>query len=195
MKNWLFILFVFFGFDSAGQKTYTDSLREFRMNYVTNHEVVGKNEKKFMQFFPVDPLMKVVCTFTPATDMKWFPIKTSSGTTKIHRKYGLLTFKIDGKEYHLNVYQSQGLLTTEEYKDYLFIPFTDETSGNESYIGGRYLDCLLSDIQNNKLVLDFNKAYNPYCAYATGYNCPIPPKENDLPVKIMAGEKMYAKKH
>ena len=189
------IFFIGFASSSVGQKTYTDSIREYRMSYVSNHEVVERDDKKFMQFFPVDPKMRVECVFTFAKDNKWFPIKTSSGTSKIHRKYGLLTFKIDGEEYQLNVYQSQGLLATEDYKDYLFIPFTDETSGKESYPGGRYLDCTLSDIQNNKLLLDFNRAYNPYCAYATGYNCPIPPRENDLSVRITAGEKNYTKKH
>jgi len=86
-------------------------------------------------------------------------------------------------------------MTSTDYADYLFIPFTDNTSGNESYGGGRYLDYKISDIKNNKLLLDFNKAYNPYCAYTTGYNCPIPPAENDLKVAIKAGEKAFEKKH
>ena len=80
-------------------------------------------------------------------------------------------------------------------KNYLFVPFTDLTSGGESYGGGRYLDFFMDDIKNNYLEVDFNKAYNPYCAYATGFNCPIPPAENDLPVSIIAGEKNFAKKH
>ena len=193
MKVLLTILFFGWVAGCVGQKSYNDSIREYRMSYVSHHEVVGKDDKRFMQFFPVDPKMRVECQFTPAKDNKWFPIKTSSGTSKMHRKYGLLTFKIDGEKYNLTVYQSQGLMTTDEYKDYLFIPFTDETSGKESYEGGRYLDCTIGDIQNNRLLLDFNKAYNPYCAYATGYNCPIPPKENDLPVKILAGERAFSK--
>ncbi len=81
------------------------------------------------------------------------------------------------------------------YKNYLFLPFTDLTSGNRSYGGGRYLDFLMEDIKSNTLIIDFNKAYNPYCAYTTGYNCPIPPRENDLPVAIPAGEMEYSKAH
>ena len=80
----------------------------------------------------------------------------------------------------------------EEYKNYLFLPFTDETNYNQTFGGGRYLDFEITDIVGNKLILDFNKCYNPYCAYAGGFNCPIPPKENDLKVKIKAGEKSPA---
>ncbi len=80
------------------------------------------------------------------------------------------------------------------YKNYLFLPFTDLTSGEESYGGGRYIDLETTDIFNNKVIIDFNKAYNPYCAYASGYNCPIPPRENDLPVAVKAGEMNFGKK-
>ena len=78
---------------------------------------------------------------------------------------------------------------------YLFVPFTDATTGDESYGGGRYLEFYKQDIQNNTLQLDFNKTYNPYCVYATGFRCPIPPKENRLPVAIKAGEMNFAKSH
>jgi uncharacterized protein len=96
---------------------------------------------------------------------------------------------------HLMVYQSQALLQKAGTRDYLFIPFTDATSGTDSYGAGRYIDGTISDIRNGSLVLDFNKAYNPYCAYSAGYNCPIPPRENDLPVAIRAGERNYGKTH
>jgi len=82
---------------------------------------------------------------------------------------------------------------TEEYKNYLFLPFTDATTGVETYESGRYIDLQTGDIKNNQVVIDFNKAYNPYCAYVSGvYNCPIPPRENHLPVAILAGEKRFA---
>jgi uncharacterized protein (DUF1684 family) len=82
----------------------------------------------------------------------------------------------------------------EKLREYLFVPFGDATSGFESYGGGRYIEFYISDIKNNKVIIDFNKAYNPYCAYTTGYNCPIPPAENLLTVAIPAGEKNYGKK-
>ncbi len=84
-----------------------------------------------------------------------------------------------------------------QYKDYLFLPFTDDTNGITSYAGGRYIDLRDGDFNNNTLVLDFNKAYNPYCAFGAGYACPKPPVENKLALSIEAGEKLFAgdKKH
>ena len=84
---------------------------------------------------------------------------------------------------------------TDQYKNYLFLPFTDATTGVETYESGRYIDLEINDIKDNLVIIDFNKAYNPYCAYTTGYNCPIPPAENDLHIAITAGEKAYGKKH
>ena len=86
-------------------------------------------------------------------------------------------------------------MNDEKYKNYLFVPYTDLTSGNKSYGGGKYLDFMMEDIQNNMLLIDFNKAYNPYCAYTSGYNCPIPPRENNLLIAIKAGEMNFGKKH
>jgi uncharacterized protein len=180
---------------TAQEKSYLDSIKAFQQTYVDSHEVVKYSDKKFLQFFPVDSSYRVLCNFTPAKNAKWFSMKTSGSATQVYRKYGLLTFKIHDTVLQLNVYQSQSLMTSDDYADYLFIPFTDATTGEESYTGGRYIDHKMSDIRNNKLLLDFNKAYNPYCAYATGYNCPIPPAENDLRIAIAAGEKTYAKKH
>ncbi len=85
-------------------------------------------------------------------------------------------------------------MAVAEYKDQLFLPFTDLTSGEESYAAGRYIDLIFDDILDNKVIIDFNKAYNPYCAYVSGkYNCPIPPRENSLNVAILAGEKNFGK--
>jgi uncharacterized protein (DUF1684 family) len=105
--------------------------------------------------------------------------------------YGKIIFTLHDTAYHLNVYRS--VSSQPQYKDYLFIPFTDLTSGDETYGSGRYIDILTTDIYSNSVEIDFNKAYNPYCAYTTGYNCPIPPRQNYLPVAITAGEKAFAK--
>jgi hypothetical protein len=85
------------------------------------------------------------------------------------------------------VYQNLGLLKNPEYEDYLFLPFNDYTNGNETYGGGRYLDVRIP--KGNTMVLDFNKAYNPYCAYTYGYSCPVPPRGNSLETEINAGIK------
>jgi uncharacterized protein (DUF1684 family) len=178
-----------------GQTSFIDSTVQFQKAYVENHEVVLNGDRKFLQFFPADSTMRVWATFTPTKNPKWFSMKTSGTTNQVYRKYGLLSFKIHDTLLHLNVYQSQSLMTSKDYVDYLFVPFTDKTSGEQTYGGGRYMDYKMAEIHANKLLVDFNKAYNPYCAYTTGYNCPIPPAENDLPISITAGEKAYLKNH
>jgi uncharacterized protein (DUF1684 family) len=173
-----------------------DSIKAFRADYIQTHELLTSAEQKaLLRFYPLDPTYRVVARFEKFADSPWFPMATSGKTPQIQRKYGRLTFSIHDTVVHLTLYQSQALMQKAATRDYLFIPFTDATSGIDSYGGGRYIDCAISDIRDRILVLDFNKAYNPYCAYAAGYNCPIPPRENDLPVAIQAGEKNYGKGH
>jgi hypothetical protein len=110
---------------------------------------------------------------------------TSTGDTQEHYIFGTISFEIDGKIYTLQVY------TSERNLNYYFVPFTDLTSGTESYGAGKYVE-LEPDADNfGRFILDFNMAYSPYCAYNENYSCPIPPKENRLQVKIPAGEKKY----
>ena len=108
-----------------------------------------------------------------------------------YREYGELRFKLDEKKFKLTLYQNIKLMEKERYEDYLFIPFTDETNGEESYGGGRYIDFRIP--KGKEVVLDFNKAYNPYCAYNSKYSCPIPPPKNDLSIPIKAGVKAWDK--
>ena len=145
----------------------------------------AKKTFKGIHFFPVDAKYAVNARFVRTPQEKPFQMSTSSGMRTTYVKYAEAFFVIDKKEYKLNIYQSQELLKSEEYKDYLFIPFTDATSGNETYEGGRYID--LNIPTSDHILINFNKAYHPYCAYTDGYNCPIPPQENTLPVKIEAG--------
>jgi uncharacterized protein len=175
---------------------YMDSIKAFRSDYLQTHELLSTAEQKaLLRFYPLDPSYRVEARFEKYADSPWFAMATSGAAPQTQRKYGRLTFVLHDTTLHLMIYQSKELLQKAATRDYLFIPFTDATSGVDSYGAGRYIDCLISDIQNDRLVLDFNKAYNPYCAYATGYNCPIPPRENDLPVAIHAGEKNYGKGH
>jgi uncharacterized protein (DUF1684 family) len=189
----LTFILIFLCFWHTSAQTYTDSLISFQQNYINNHEVVGKNDKKFIHFYPVDKNYCVMASFKKIIDTKGFDMSTASGAKQHYFRYGFLTFSLQNSLVHLYIYQSASLMKQEKYKDYLFVPFGDATSGFETYGGGRYLDFTISDIKNNHLVIDFNKAYNPYCAYTTGYNCPIPPKENLLTVSIPAGEKNYGK--
>ena len=194
-KYGILLLTIFSAFQhiSAQDKAYKDSLLSFRQSYVNTHEIVGKEDRKYFQFYPVNESLRITASFERIKDGKGFDMNTASGMKQKYFHYGLLTFKVHASLVHLYIYQSASLMKQKKYKDYLFVPFGDATSGYESYGGGRYLDFTVSDIKNNKLLIDFNKAYNPYCAYTTGYDCPIPPKENLLTVAIPAGEKNYGK--
>lgn len=197
MKTLLLILGLFFTSNILAQnKTYNDSIESYFKNYVKEHEVVKGKDKELMSFFPATEQYRINCYFERIMDAPWFPMETSGLIKKIYRVYGKIKFTINDTTVYLNIYQSQDLMATQQYRDHLFIPFTDATSGDETYIGGRYFDFEIKDIKDNKLVVDFNKAYNPYCAYVTGkYNCPIPPSENRLLVAIRAGEKAFVKSH
>ncbi len=179
----------------AQKDFYTKSLKIYQKDYVANHEVVVKNDKKYFRFYPISNKYNVVCTFEKIIDTVGFTLTTSAKTLKNYFKYGRLDFTIDGNICHLFVYQSKDLMKQEKYKDYLFVPFTDATTGDETYGSGRYLEFFMKDIHENTLRLDFNKAYNPYCAYSPNYKCPIPPKENFLNIAIKAGEMNFGKPH
>jgi len=175
--------------------SYIENIKAYQKKYVAEHEVVPKKDKKYFRFFPISGAFNINCYFEKISDTTGFTMNTSAGTLKHYYKYGRLDFMVDDRECRLYVYQSKDLMGVEKYKDYLFVPFTDATTGDESYGSGRYLEFSIPDIQNNLLQLDFNKAYNPYCTYAPGYKCPIPPKENQLPVAIRAGEMNFGKSH
>jgi len=197
-KFWLLALVICFCMNVQGQENYKNTLKIFRKNYVQTHDVVKGDSTKFLKFFPIYEKYAVKAVFVKLEKPIEFKIPTSSGKAKEAIKIGSLSFNLEGKDYVLSVYQLKALLTTEKYHDYVFMPFTDLTSGLKSYGGGRYLDFTLSEITKSNFIIDFNKAYNPSCMYAEGFNCPIPPRENDLLVKIKSGEKIYSlyyKKH
>lgn len=144
---------------------------------------------KALDFFAINDTFIVEATFMRTKREKSFQMKTSTDRTPLYKKYGELYFKIDGKEFKLNVYQNVELSSRKGFEDYLFLPFSDLTNGKESYIGGRYLDMKIPS--NYKVIINFNKAYNPYCAYNYKYSCPIVPLENDLEIAINAGVKKF----
>lgn len=137
-------------------------------------------------FFPIDLKYRVNADFERIQDAEPFEMPTSSGRTKTYEAYGKASFQIEGEVFSLIVYQSHRLREMEAYKNHLFLPFYDETNGNETYAGGRYID--LSIPETDQLVIDFNQAYQPYCAYNIyDYSCPIVPSENRLNIRIPAG--------
>jgi uncharacterized protein (DUF1684 family) len=150
-----------------------------------------KERRKFkgLHYFPVDSTYRVEAVFVRDSSQAPFKMKTTTARLPKYVKYGELHFTLQGKPYMLTVFQNLELIKKPEYKGYLFIPFTDETNGFDSYGGGRYIDFRIPATE--KVVLDFNSAYNPYCAYSPAYSCPIPPAENQLRIQILAGEKSY----
>ncbi len=196
-RNFLLLIFLLVSNIVFAQKNdvYVKSIKAYQKNYISQHEVVKAADKKYFRFFPINKDLNIECRFEKLIDTVGIFMNTSANTLKDYFVYGRLHFTYDGKECHLNVYQSKSLMLLEKYKHYLFVPFTDLTSGEESYAAGRYLEYQIPDIQHNQLVVDFNKAYNPYCVYSTGYKCPIPPKENNLNIAIKAGEMNFGKGH
>ncbi len=169
---------------------------EYKAEFLKNSSSPLKKEDfEYLRFYEPNEKFKVECEFVATKKGKPFDVPTSSGQTATYTKFGELKFEIEGKSYKLAVYQSLRLRNLPQYRDYLFIPFKDLTNGKETYGGGRYLDLRMKEIAGDKIYLDFNKAYNPYCAFSAGYSCPIPPKENQLKVAIEAGEKNFAKEH
>ncbi|MGX1930630.1 DUF1684 domain-containing protein [Flagellimonas sp. 2504JD4-2] len=174
-------------------QTYQDSIVEYQKelnDFYSNEEkspLTKKDFKKFKghDFFTIDENFKVEAKFERAVNAIPFLMKTTTDRLPTYEVYGVATFTIDGQTHRLNIYQNHRLRETEKYKNHLFLPFTDLTNGNETYGGGRFID--LEIPEGDTIVIDFNKAYNPYCAYNKKYSCPIPPKENDLPIHINAG--------
>src|SRR5690606_15105971 len=137
-----------------------------------------KDSFKGITFFPIKNKYIINAEFSPIENGKTLPFPTSAKKIKYYKEYGKIDYKLNGKSYELTIYQSDPPI--KGYETSLFLPFMDETNGNTSYGGGRYIDLEIADIHDDKLVVDFNKAYNPYCAYSKYYNCPIPPANNYL---------------
>ena len=179
----------------AQDSTWTEKARAYQLNLNKEFSDLKTSplpeEKiadfKSLPFFDINKDLIFQAEFFRTPYESPFVMKTTSDRESIYVKYGEVYFTVDGKEYKLNVYQSQQLSADPEYADYLFVPFTDLTNGKSTYGGGRYLDLHIPEGQT--VLLDFNRAYNPYCAYNSRYSCPIPPAENDLEVSVEAGVK------
>lgn len=149
----------------------------------------ARRDFKALDFFKFDSLYVVQATLTKSTGEQPFQMKTTTDRMLTYLKYGEVTFSLKDESHTLAVYQDQDLMKEAGFEDYLFLPFLDDTNGDETYGGGRYLD--LSIPQGDILTIDFNTAYNPYCAYNEAYSCPIVPRENYVDVEVRAGVKAF----
>lgn len=144
---------------------------------------------KSLDFYPINQKAFVVAKFIRTENEKPFEMPTTGARRPMYVKYGEAHFEMEGKKFKLNIYRNIELSKKDEYKDYLFLPFSDQTSGKESYIGGKYIDLKIP--VGNTIIIDFNQSYNPYCAYSYKYSCPKVPLENDLAIEIKAGVKKF----
>ena len=157
---------VFFRTDP--ESPYPDSLRK---------------DFKGLQWYPINEAYRVIAKFEKNPNFEQVSMPRSAGAPEAYVKAGWLHFEIEGKALVLTAYNPN----PKDSKT-LFVPFRDATSGKETYGGGRYIDTRLAE---DRVELDFNRAYNPYCVFNFSYACPVPPDENRLSIAITAGEKMY----
>lgn len=163
---------------------FTDTLKSpFTKEEISHH--------KGFNYFDIDENYKVMANFTIDTSTMPFQMPTTTERKPVYRIYGYLDFTLKDTLLRLTAYQSMDFINHHEYGNYLFVPFTDFTNGISTYGGGRYLDIDIPKGENSEL--DFNSAYNPYCAYSKRWSCPLIPFENHLNISLLAGEKKYKK--
>ena len=141
-----------------------------------------------LKYFPENPDLVVVAELEPPAEVGEVTMQTSTGDSKVYERAGVVQFTVEGKPTQVTLYRPKG-------EDSLFLPFRDASSGQETYGAGRYLDLApphhAVSGHGGHVIVDFNYAYNPSCAYNPEYSCPLPPRENWLKVPIRAGEKSF----
>lgn len=178
-----------------GETEYQKELNESFFD-VTKSPLKKKDLKNFkgLDFFPVDSTFIITAKLAKTENAPTFEMATTTDRKPLYKEYGILTFTVNGVDCTLPVYKSQDPVEDEKYKDYLFLPFTDDTSGIEAYGGGRYMDLYTTDEKpDGTIVLNFNNTYNPSCAYNEKFSCPLTPRKNHLDVAINAGIKVFNK--
>lgn len=137
-----------------------------------------------LHYFPENEDLRFELKIDEFEDQDEVQIQTNTGEVQTYKRYGKVEFEVDGKP---------GSLTVYENENGFFLPFADALAGEETYGAGRYLDP--HELPGNRLLLDFNMAYNPYCAYNENWSCPLTPPENRLDIPIRAGEKVFHQDH
>ncbi len=177
---------------SSVQKEIMEHRVKYKADFLTDpRSPLKEKDLEKLSFFPPSPNYRLKARFTPTPEAEPFEMLTYSGITRSYRKWGIATFRWEKARITLAIYQNLTLLSNPLYKDYLFLPFKDLSNSETTYGGGRYLNMSKSDTEDGWVIIDFNKSYNPWCAYSDGFNCPIPPNENHLSFEIAAGEKQF----
>ncbi|WP_293307595.1 DUF1684 domain-containing protein [Pedobacter sp. UBA5917] len=196
--TFLFLFISINGFAQSYQKQIAKHREAYKEDFIKDsNSPLKKSDLQNLHFYDVDSTYKVLAAVELLKNEKVFKMPTFDGSSSDYYRYAHINFSLGGKAIQMTLYRSVALSTNPVYKDHLFLPFTDETNNKETYGGGRYIDLDTKEINDNRIEIDFNKAYNPYCAYSDGYRCPVPPEENDLQLAVKAGEKAYTgkKKH
>jgi len=186
------LLVIYYSFSSAlvSYEAIIDKERKDKDEYFSldaDSPLTDASKEMFsrLSYFPTNEKYKVRASLEKIEGQVQTSMATNDGKEQQYIKYAYATFELDGEEQRLLLLKPD----PPEDEEYLFLAFGDATSGDGTYGGGRYIDLELTS--NKKLTIDFNKAYNPFCAYSEGYSCPLPPPENLLDVAIIAGEKDF----
>lgn len=139
-----------------------------------------KRDFKGLEYFPENDALRLEVRVEPLNDPQPMQMQTTTGSVQVYFRHGRFRFSVDGQEAELTIYRNE-----HGY----FLPFVDSLAGAETYPAGRYLEP--EELPGNRFLVDFNLAYNPYCAYNEMWSCPITPAENRLKVPIRAGEKVF----
>jgi len=185
------------GQDFLSKKQYKAAIRAERAEKDMVFETADKSpiapadraEFRGLNYFKPDPSYKIMARLEIFSNPDTIKMVTTTDRRPLYLVFGEAQFKLKNNEFRLTIYRNIDLMTKPGFESYLFLPFTDLTSGAASYGGGRYIDL---ELKNDGLVeIDFNRAYNPYCVYNKKYSCPVPPEGNFLNTAIKAGEKDY----
>ncbi len=196
----LLVLGLTFTTTAQETKTYIKELQQERKEKQASlkrkkSSPLNKEDRKHfagLNYFPIDTSYQVNAVFVEVDAKDTISIPTSAGRSKDFVRYGMFLLSFDKAQDTLYGYKRvwpEGY--TYDGEPYIFLPFNDETNGDLTYGGGRYLDLSIPAKTEREVVIDFNRCYNPYCAYGGGFSCPIPPRENRLNRPILAGEKNY----
>lgn len=199
MKSILIIIFLFFTLigNAQSNKKILRKINKFQKELnlkfldpkTTILDSLDQLSFKGLEFYTASSKYYIKARFKRTPNEIPFLMKTSTDRLPEYVKYGEAHFEMENKKIVLNIYQNIKYSKIDEFKNDLFLPFTDFTSGDGSYGGGRYIDLKIPN--DGFIVIDFNKSYNPYCAYSQRFSCPIPPEENDISIRIEAGIKNF----
>jgi uncharacterized protein (DUF1684 family) len=186
-------IILIYSFIPGDKLSYTETILKHReqTNDFMQHDEESplpdslKAEFTGLDYFEPDPEFKIRATLETIPGNNVIKMPTSDGQVREYIKYAYASFELLGKQHRVTLLQ----LVNGEDAGSLFLPFGDLTNGKTTYGGGRYLD--LESTTQNRITIDFNLAYNPYCVYSADYSCPLPPAENQLEAAIEAGAKNY----